>query len=494
MKLILFLLVVAWSISSFAGEKLLSELIPYPYHEVNNQSQVKMMTLESGIASLQLRLELIRKAKKNIEVEYFIYNTDMAGKIFTRELVEAAKRGVKVRILIDKSLPIFKFNAYYAKALSEYGIEVRYYNNAPMVRISTVQFRNHRKILSIDDTEAITGGRNIGDDYFDLSHHFNFYDRDVYIKGPIVKTMRKTFDEFFEHKMSERPKLPELKPNSSEKKVKKFHEKLAMVKAFLEESEDELKTRARVEQVGAPLLTKVKLHTCPEATFSSDAPGANFFTRLDPYFDLKYRFLRKTLHDKVTSVDKRIIISSPYLINNDKTRKLMNHLVNKGVQIDLYTNSLASTDAIYVAANLYLGIHFWRQKGINVYLKDGSYLYENEDPEEEHLAKAKWGTHCKSMVYESSAYTEVMIGTYNIDNRSNFYNAEMAVFCKGNDEFSQEIRANILERAYKGIIVHRDGTATDKNGEKRSIYGANENDLFLMRIIQWPSWFLRWLL
>lgn len=127
-----------------------------------------VQVLNSGIASFQKRLDLIKRASKTIEIEYFIYNTDQAGKLFSHALVDAAIRGVKVRILVDKSLPVFVLDEFYAKEFNKYGIEVRYYNDAIALQISTSQFRSHRKLFVIDDEIAITGGRNLADEYYDL--------------------------------------------------------------------------------------------------------------------------------------------------------------------------------------------------------------------------------------------------------------------------------------------------------------------------------------
>lgn len=482
MKLLLTLLCSLLMAESWA---LYSDGIPYPFYHIQTLGQNQMMVIENGLEALELRLQMIRRAKKSIVAEYFIYNTDLAAKMVTRELVAAAQRGVKVRLLIDKSKPVFEFNEHYAKELRRYGIIVRYYNNAPLLRISTVQFRNHRKLLAIDDFEALTGGRNIGSDYFDLSEEFNFNDLDMYVKGPIVKTMRASFDQYFDHPISERPNL---------KKVKFDSLQSLEARAFLAPSAEEIVLKEKVAKIGGELLAKEKLHTCPITTFSTDAPGANFFARLNPYFDEDYKFLRKTLYDKIEPVDRQILISSPYMISTKQSRELLGMLLAKNVKIELYTNSLASTDAVYVAANLYLSLKEWANLGIDVYLHSGNWLGESDEVSDK-IKKARWGTHTKAQVYYTSQYSEVMVGTYNVDHRSNFYNSEMAVFCRGNDELTEEVSANIRGRINKGLKVNHDGrSATDRQGHVRSIYGSSEEQLLKMHLITLPSWLLKFLL
>jgi putative cardiolipin synthase len=476
---------------------LLSDSIPYPYFSRMTEGNHQVMHLPEGVAAMQLRLEMIRRATKNIEVEYFIYNDDVSGKILTRELIAAAQRGVKVRILIDKCLPVFLFDKFYAKAVAEYGIEVRYYNSAPLIAISSVQFRNHRKLLSVDDEEAITGGRNIGDDYFDLSPHFNFNDTDIYVKGPIVKVIRESFDAYFEHKISERPKFPQPREAAEgedpEEINKSYFKKTSEVEAFLQPSEEEARALRTFSTIGKRQLEATKLHQCPEITYVTDAPGANFWQRINPRFEAKYKFVRKTLFDKLSRVEKRLIISSPYLISNPHSSAMMKSLLKRGVKISAYTNSLASTDAVYVAANMYFEAFGWIKRGVDVHVHDG--LYTDETPElDEAVKNARWGTHSKVQVYENNDSSEIMIGTYNIDNRSNFYNSEMAIFCKGNDELSKEVSDNIFRLKSKGIQLNADRTATDRHGNTRSIWGHSKKDLFLMKAIFLPAWLLRFLL
>src|SRR5665647_1107804 len=100
MKTTLILLLILFSVSGHC-QKLLSDGIPAPFYALQDQGKNKVMNINSGSAALQMRLDMIRRAKKHIVVEYFIYNTDIAAKIFTRELVAATKRGVKVRIPVS---------------------------------------------------------------------------------------------------------------------------------------------------------------------------------------------------------------------------------------------------------------------------------------------------------------------------------------------------------------------------------------------------------
>ena len=477
---------------STAGAEEFSKLIPYPYYASQDGGQNKVMYIDDGIAALAMRVNMIRRAKQSIVAEYFIYNTDTAGRIFSKELAAAAKRGVKVRLLIDKSGPVFEFDEFFAKEMLSRGVEVRYYNAARLWRVSSLQFRTHRKLLAIDDQEAITGGRNIGDDYFDLSPHFNFDDADLHASGPIAKVMREAFDRFFADKITERPSLP-VEPWIFDP-LGTYKIGTAKAREFFNATKEEVDARMRMNVAGARYLRAKEQHVCATTTFSTDAPGANFLKRLTPGFVDRYRFLRKTLFDKINAVDKRIIISSPYMIDGDNTNQTMDLLLKHGAKIDLYTNSLASTDATYVAANMYLGLQDWKKRGINVFLHDGQWIPKNPQTPA-FIRQAKSGTHSKVQVYMTKAYSEVMVGTYNVDHRSNYYNAEMALFCKGNDQLTAEVVASIANNTRYGLKVASDGThVTDRNGKVQSVYGATPGAVRKMKLITIPSWLARDLL
>lgn len=474
----------------YAQNSKLSDSIPYPFYDVQKASEGmtnKLKVINSGLASFEQRLELIRSAQDSIELEYFIYEKDLSGRLLTQELVKAGDRGVKIRMLIDKSKPIFALNDVFADELSHHNIDLRFYNAAPLIRLSTVQFRNHRKIMIADDKKAIIGGRNIGDDYFDLSPHYNFLDRDVYLEGPMALTIRKSFDEYFASDIVEDPKAP----SSEEKEYATLKSEAA---SFIKRSESDAQHLKNISVLGKKLLAKTSLKVCPELTWSTDRPGGSFWTRLvDPYSD-DYRYLRKTIYDKMIETDKKVVVSSPYLMNNKYSRDLMYDLLDQGVKIETYTNSLSSTDAVYVAANLYKDVYRWRRKGIVTNLHRGSYIDEGEVISDE-IKNARWGTHSKTYLFESQKGNEFLVGTYNVDNRSNHYNTELGLFCSGNESLYRDVADNVYSRIKKGMEIKLKRTAiSNETGKEVNRFGDHPEGLTTMRLISLPSWLLKFLL
>lgn len=479
MKTLFLFLLLCLSFGLYAG--IHSDSIPYPFYTV--QKDVNEITLlNRAEESLEARLDLIRRAKKTIEVEYYIFDRDRSSKLVALELIKAAERGVKVRMLIDKfgSKP---FDYYHANEIEKYGVAIKYYNTASFIQLSTVQFRNHRKLLVMDDEEAITGGRNIGDHYFNLAHDINYDDRDIHLKGPIAKTLRESFDEYYADDISRFPK--------KYKKPKK--KKVAKAQEFFIETAEDIELREDIAELASRQSQFRRTHTCPEMTYSTDAPGAKFGDRIKKGYKENFRFVRKTFLDKILPIDKHLIISSPYFIPNRRNRYLLETLLDKGVKVTFHTNSLASTDAIFISANLYLRAKSWIKKGLDFFLHDGKQIETN--PSLVGGTEARYrGTHAKTHVYETSEYSEIMVGTYNFDNRSDFYNSEMAIFCKGNEELTEELKADLDMRMKNGLRVSDDGKAIDRHGSPIHISGTNKERFMKMKLITIPSKLIDFLL
>ena len=489
MKQLIVLFGLLLSLHSMADAETLRITIPHPYYVNQPRSINQVMLLDNGLAALQMRLDIINRAEKNVEVEYFIYKADKSGKLITLALQDAARRGVKVRILVDKAINLAELTKWHSREFLKLGIELKYYNDVPFILPMSAQFRDHRKLISVDDKEAITGGRNIGDDYFHMSEEFNFNDRDVYVKGPIVAAMRESFDQYFYHKITTPTDELKTPKKPGEKYLRKYNETID----FLNETEESVAVRARVEELARPILNASKLHICPDATFATDAPGLRSDLPLKKEKLKKFRFLREAIFDRIRNTSKSLIVSSPYMINNHATLDLMEETISRGVDVRIYTNSLASTDALYMVANTYLKIMLWSQFGVKTWLHNGK-PYLNDVIFDQKAATAKWGSHDKTQIYESETFSEVMIGSYNIDNRSYHFNTELAFFCRGSDEFTKEVKDSVVSRSEQGFLFMPDGTATNKAGEKVNVYGAPKKQVILMKALALPSWFIRYFL
>lgn len=374
--------------------------------EINSLSPHEVILINNGLESLKRRILAIENAKKTIELEYFIYELDLAAQIISMKLIEAANRGVDIRVLVDSSAAVFKLKPEYAKFLSENNIKVKYYNTAPLRSIINVQHRSHRKFLIADSERLITGGRNIANDYFDLSDHYNFLDSDVEITGPIVKEVQRSFESYWNSKYSSLPEDFQGETNLSFVNEEKIEETISLVRNKKFNS---------------------KVFICNDIDFVTDSPGVDFKNRkIWPY-----------LLRKLSSTKESLIAESPYFVLRPDGLKLIESLSKKGIEQIYLTNSLFSTDAYYTVSTLLPNLNDLRKFNANIYLYNGLALKRDLS------INSRWGLHAKRAVLDKK---HTLIGTYNIDPRSANLNSEVILSCNNNKEIAMATLESMKER------------------------------------------------
>lgn len=140
--------------------------------------------LETGQEALDIRLRLIASARESLRIGTYIYAMDETGTLVTSALLDAAERGVQIRIIIDGLIgPVNLKNAPEIFALGSHpNVEIRLYNPVNLLRPWTLNARYHEKFFVADDEWLILGGRNIADEF--LSQEGNplyNYDQDIFL-------------------------------------------------------------------------------------------------------------------------------------------------------------------------------------------------------------------------------------------------------------------------------------------------------------------------
>lgn len=379
---------------------------------VNSKEPHNFILINSGLESLKRRIQAINEAQNTIELEYFIYELDLAAQIISSRLIEAAKRGVKVKILVDTSAPVFKLTPEYAKFLQTQNISVKYYNTVPLTSFIEVQHRSHRKLLIVDGVKLITGGRNIGNEYFDLSEHYNFLDSDVEISGPIVQDVQKSFLTYW---TSEYANIPEVV--------------IGKVKLdFVEEKKINIVLKWLKQK-----KFNTKVYTCNDIDFITDSPGVEFQNRkIWPY-----------LLQKLTSVSTSIDVESPYFVLRSDGLKLMQNLSKRKVSQTYLTNSLYSTDAYYTVSAIIPTLVSLEKLDAKIFLYNGESANSEDFPLTDFSQSKRWGLHSKRAVLDNK---HTLIGTYNIDPRSANLNSEVLISCNNNEQIAEATLKNMLQR------------------------------------------------
>lgn len=399
----------------------------------------KVALINSGAESLKRRITAIENAQDSLELEYFIYELDLASQLMTQKLIEAAKIGIKVRILVDFSAPVFKLGPEYAAFLKRNGISVKYYNTASVFRFITSQHRSHRKFLIADSDLVITGGRNIGNDYFDLSSKYNFVDSDIEIKGPIAKEIRKSFDTYWESPLASPPESLEKEKATN----------------FINAQEV-----AKLEKTLQGMSFETPEANCEDIDFVTDAPGG----------DLKNRRVYSYLEKKLKKAKSSLHGESPYFVLRSDGLELIKGLTKRGVKVDLLTNGLYSTDAFYTVAPMLGFFGDLKDSKINPFIYNGSAPYKG--------ASKRWGLHAKRAVIDKK---HTLIGTYNIDPRSANYNSEVLISCNNNKELARIALESMRKRKEN---AHR--LFQNKNSPYEALTKGAGGEQKIKMLLSWP--------
>jgi putative cardiolipin synthase len=477
--------------------------IPAPYAATQDSTKNprytnEMRVLNSGLGSLYARLDMIRRAERRIDIEYFIFDPkEKSSRVLIQELMIKADLGVKVRIIVDKSISVFQFKPYiidYIKSKLDKpeNFEVRFYNAAPLWQVSSLQFRDHRKLLMIDDSELITGGRNLEDKYFDLDEEFNYMDRDVWVKGTIAPIVRKSFEEYWNHPIVEHYEKPSYRNEETRAQMMKKARDAVNFKRG-----DSYLVR-QIDRVGKSNMELLPIRSCPVTSYSTDKPGGNFKERLKKSYKEEFRIVERSFGKRLRK-SRKVHISSPYFMMNTRTGRMMDELSAYGVEMTLLTNSLQATDAVYVSSAFYRVVNDWAEIGVQSYLHNAKYHENDEQVVLPKYAEARWGLHSKTHVYFYRDGTDgMMIGTYNVDNRSSFYNNEMAIFCDGSTELTHDVYDDIvakMERTSNKVVGEELAEAPDGSVSKDHFYGgAKQSKINLMKGINAPVELLQFLL
>ncbi len=413
------------------------------------QTKTGVYVIEQGDAAMITRAWLSEHAQKTIDVQYFIFSTDNVGLIACDYLVRAADRGVKVRILVDDIMVEASEHDILTMDAHE-NIEIKIYN--PDVKIAKSLFqrinkfrtdfidanqRMHNKTFIIDDKVGITGGRNIADEYFDYDHDYNFRDRDVLLLGKTVKTMKASFNQFWNDTTAVTVNTL-VKDTTAKASTKNMYEALHQYACnpenFWPQVREEIKN---LPQAFKAIQQSGKLIWVDSVAFVSDAPGK--FIKKDKTIGGGITTL--ALINLVMKAKKSVVIQSPYLITTELGQKVFSETVKRGVNIRILTNSLGSNDNYEAFAGYQKCRKDLLKTGVRIFefKPDAACRYQllTSALQKKMDYKPIFGLHAKSMVIDDSI---TVIGTFNLDPRSANFNTECFAVI-----YSKDIAKSVLE-------------------------------------------------
>lgn len=303
--------------------------------------------LPDGVGAFVARVWLARSAGRTLDLQYYMINADDTGRLLTGEVLAAADRGVRVRVLLDD---IYASPADHAIAVldSHPRIEVRLFNpwtrrRGPLARAFNflldprrLNHRMHNKLYVADNHAVIIGGRNIGDEYFDLETRMNFRDLDVLAAGPVAAQASASFDEYWNSEWAvPAAGLMDHVPTAAD---------LASLRAALATHRETMRDSAYVQALGnsviaGQLASRNLAFETGKARVLADSPAKAGRAGGEPR-----AFLIQRLREQASGAAHELLVSSPYFVPRDRGVEALTGLVKDGVAVSVLTNSLAAND------------------------------------------------------------------------------------------------------------------------------------------------------
>jgi putative cardiolipin synthase len=379
--------------------------------------------LGNGLDAFVGRAMSAALAGRSIDIQYYMFHQDTVGRLLIRELIQAADRCVRVRMLIDDIYGGQADDVWLALD-SHRNVEVRLFNPFDrgysktlqfVTRLKTVNHRMHSKTFTVDNQLAIVGGRNIGDEYFDADRSLAFADMDVMAIGPVVREVSQEFDQYWNSRLAypvvslgaaaQAGALDKLRRDLDAFYTEK--QTSAYIDA-LENSPFALALKTRSAQFGfAP--AKI-IHDAPEKLHRADGwKGELLISQLAPY---------------IQQATEEFILVSPYFVPGQRGADALSALSQKGVAVRILTNSLVSND---VAA-----VHAGYMRHREQLVRSGIHLYElDEQIKKKEAERFTWlpglsrsSLHAKTMAIDRKI---MFVGSFNFDQRSLFLNNEIGI-------------------------------------------------------------------
>jgi phosphatidylserine/phosphatidylglycerophosphate/cardiolipin synthase-like enzyme len=436
----------------------------------------RALRMEIGREALVTRLHLIRSARESLELQTFIWTNDGSGRLLLWELIEAARRGVRVRMIVDQMFSEQNRDVIAFVATAHPNLEVRHYRppakriDPGMVRLALAGLfafrdtnqRMHNKVLIVDGAVLITGGRNVEDTYFDRSTGLNYRDRDVLATGPAVAEARQLFERYwsFRHAVPSRA-LKDVAAEVKRGTFRRYEEREDWefgpgAEALLAAADDAPAARARLVE---------PLRLVRHAEFISDEPGkAHGWFSAEPRGTLALRRV-------IERARSDVLVQTPYLVLSPAAREMIRVIRARqpGLRIRISSNSLASTDNLlaysgnYRLRSLYierLGLEVHEFKPLPAILPQVFPDYaEMKRLAEPRLAAGEQdrapflSLHAKSLVVDDAV---AFIGSYNLDPRSENLNTEAGLLVE-DEAFARGLRAEIERdlRAENSWVIAR---------------------------------------
>ena len=441
------------------------------------QGLTAYLALDDAFTSIASRLHLINKAEYNIDLQYYIWEDDSIGHLMLAELLKAADRGVKIRLLIDDQNGS-QLDATLKQLAQHPNFEIKLFNPYKYRHLRVIDYafrfkhinhRMHNKLIIADGAIAVTGGRNISSEYFDASENFQFTDLDILFYGQAVEQANRVFLDFWNDDLSYA--IPQLIGQGTQQALtdlRQHYEADALDKNVIERKID----RARSE-----INTELNQHPVnwAKAHFIADSPN-KIRANAKPH-----EMIVNQMFNLMGKPEQHMELVSAYFVPTTAGTEYLSSLAKNGTRVRVLTNSLFANDVAIV--------HAFYKKYRHDLLKNGVKLYEFKPYIERENrtwyevatgnvipAKGRSSSRLHAKFFDIDG--KVFIGSFNFDPRSAHLNTEVGLVVESDqlqNAISEKLDQYLPHIAYElkldkqGQLIwldrQRDGTIIEHHKE-----------------------------
>jgi putative cardiolipin synthase len=410
--------------------------------EANHPGESAFRLLTDGTEAFVARMQSARMAQRSLDVQTYIWHSDLTGKFLAEQLLEAADRGVKVRLLVD-DMDARDKSTRFAALSSHPNIEVRVFNPFASRR-GTVSFisegarnfkrinrRMHNKTWIADNRVAFVGGRNLGDEYFGASDEVNFVDLDFAMIGPVVRDASASFDRYWNS--------PSAYPIGLLDEASVNPEALEKLRAGLAAQSAE----AVDSRYARALRDDAVVHRLMSGEWPMEWSGSYQFVADDPAKitmekrDKKRAAMAAVLLPVIAKSRSALQIISPYFVPGQHGSDDLVAAAQRGSQVSVLTNSLAANDVAAVHGGyeqyrkklLKGGVHLWELKPIVAAGAPKEKAPKGSKAGKEEKNSSAFGSSGASLHTKALSIDDrtLFVGSYNLDPRSTWLNCEQGI-------------------------------------------------------------------
>lgn len=433
--------------------------------------------LTDGIEALAARLLLAERAEKTLDAQYYLITNDPIGIAFVGSLLEAADRGVRVRLLLD-DIQTQGYDAGLAALDSHPNFEVRIYNPfsgrgsraSAITEFGRINRRMHNKSFTVDNQLTIIGGRNIAAEYFAAREDVNFGDADVAAVGPVVRDVSDMFDIYW----NSRAALP---VEAFAKMPEDPDAELVALRARIDEVIDEIR-QTKYAEAFRDSVKSLQDAGLDEWTWAPYELAYDSPDKTDKQLAAAAASITTTLAAAIARADEGVVIISPYFVPLKSGIEYLTGLQERGVQVTVITNSLAANNHSIVHSGYAPSRKPLLEAGVKMYEVRADASIAGVDRGTQGAALAT--LHTKGFLVDDE---ELFLGSFNWDPRSVDINTELGVIMK-----SSELARFIHEQLDEAFDQNAYEVILNDKGKVRWVDRAGDEEIILDKEPQTGWW------